>query len=65
MSERNRYRVSVTLEGIVYADDPLEAEQYGIEECDTWPVVMVDVESVAPRDPVQEIERRINGNGSQ
>jgi len=52
MSERNRYRVQVTREGIVYADNPIEAEEFGIEEEHLWPVVMVDVDSVAPRDPV-------------
>ena len=62
MSERNRYRVQVTREGFVYADDPVEAEEIGIEDGDLWPVVMVDVESEPPRDPVQEIERRMNGN---
>jgi hypothetical protein len=60
VSERNRYRVAVTREGIVYADDPVEAEEIGIEDADLWPVVMVDVESEPPRDPVEEIERRIN-----
>jgi hypothetical protein len=62
MSEPNRYRVAVTREGIVYADNTAEAEQYALEESDFWPVVIVDCESVPARDPVQEIERRINGD---
>jgi len=64
MSERNRYRVQVTREGIVYADNADEAEVFGIEDADRWPVVMVDVDQLEPRDPADEIERRINGNRS-
>ena len=64
MSERNRYRVQVTREGIVYADNADEAEDFALEDEHAWPVVMVDVDQLEPRDPALEIERRINGNRS-
>ena len=62
MPERNRYLVTVAREGIVYADNRHEAEEWAPEEEHLWPVVTVDVAPVAPRDPAEEIERRINGN---
>jgi hypothetical protein len=67
MSERNRYRVAVTYENIVWADNADEAEDFGVEECEAgrWNVVSVDVDPAPPRDPVEEIERRINGNRTQ
>lgn len=66
MSERNRYRVTVTYENIVYADNVDEAEEFGVEECEAgrWNVVAVDVWPLAARDPAGEIERRINGTGA-
>ena len=64
MSERNRYRVIVCYENIVYADNPAEAEQFGIEECEQglWQVVGVEVDPAPARDPADDIDRR---NGTQ